>query len=197
MMRRAEQRSDAPGWRLAAAALFIALLLPAASASAEQGIEVREAATRLQGGIWYLDAEIEYRLNEAALEALDSGIVLDIELTIRLTHRRRIIWDPVFAELKQRYELQFHALTERYILRNLNSGEQSTFGSLAAALDALGAVRALPIIDDALLSRGPRHFVAIRAVVDIKKLSGPLALIRFLWNDWRIASDWVQWRLDR
>lgn len=196
-MRRAEQRSDAPGWQLAAAALLVALWLPAAGASADEGIEVHDAGTRLQGGIWYLDAEIEYRLSDAALEALDSGIVLDIELTIRLTQRRRIIWDPVFAELKQRYELQFHALTERYILRNLNSGEHSTFGTLPAALDALGAVRALPIIDDALLSRGSRHFVAIRAVVDIKKLGGPLALIRFLWNDWRIASDWVQWRLDR
>jgi hypothetical protein len=57
-------------------------------------------------------------------------------------------------------------------------------------------VRSLPIIDDALLSRGERYFVAFRAVVDIKELGGPLAMIRFLWNDWRVAGEWVQWRLD-
>lgn len=196
-MRRAERWSVRPPWRLGAAGLLAALLLQPAVVGADGGIAVGSAATRLQGGIWFLDADISYRLNETALEALDSGLVMDIELTISLTQRRRIIWDAQFAELKQRYELQFHALTERYILRNLNSGEQSTFGSLQAALHALGTVRSLPIIDDALLSRGERYFVAIRAVVDIKQLGGPLALIRFLWNDWRISGDWVQWRLDR
>ncbi len=188
---------DSPGWRAAAAGLFAALLLQAGLARAAEGVEVRNAATRLQAGVWFLDADIGYALNETALEALDSGLVLDVELTIRLTQRRRIIWDPVFAELKQRYALQFHALTERYILRNLNSGEQETYGSLEAALAALGAVRSLPVIDDALLSRGERYHVEMRAVVDIKELGGPLALITFLWNDWRMTSDWVRWRLAR
>jgi len=196
-MRRAERWIEPRGWRLAAAGLFVVLCLQAGGARAEEGIEIRSAATRLQGGVWFLDADIIYSLNETALEALDSGLVLDVELAIRLTQRRRIIWDPTFAELKQRYQLQFHALTERYILRNLNSGEQATYGSREAALAALGTVRALPVIDDALLSRGERYDVAIRAVVDIKQLRGPLAVITFLWNDWRIAGDWVQWRLQR
>jgi hypothetical protein len=177
--------------------LFVVLMLQAGAARAEGSIEIREATTRLQAGVWFLDADIVYTLNEPALEALDSGVTLDVELTIRLTQRRRLIWDSTFAELKQRYSLQYHALTERYILRNLNSGEQETFGTLAGALSGLGTVRSLPIIDDALLSRGERHYVAIRAVVDIEELGGPLALIRFLWNDWRITGDWVKWRLDR
>jgi hypothetical protein len=169
--------------------------LQAGGAQADEGVEIRSAATRLNAGVWFLDADMLYALNQTALEALDSGLVLDVELTIRLTQRRRLIWDPTFAELKQRYQLQFHALTERYILRNLNSGEQATYGSRNAALAALGTVRALPIIDDALLNRGERYDVAIRAVVEIRQLRGPLAVIPFLWNDWRISGDWVQWRL--
>lgn len=186
-----------PGGRAAAFSLFIVLVLQPGFARGEAGIKVLTAATHLQGGVWFLDADIAYGLNDAAFDALDSGLVLDVELTIRLTQRRRIIWDPQFAELKQRYELQFHALTERYIVRNLNSGEQSTYGSLQTALDALGNVRMLPIIDDALLSRGERYNVAMRVVLDIKQLGGPLAMIRFLWNDWRIVGDWVRWRLRR
>lgn len=197
MMLSAERWEKQAGWRVAAAGLLLGLLLQADGARAAEGIVVREAATRLQGGIWYLDAGIGFGLNETVLEALDSGLVLDVELTIRLTQRRRVIWDSVFAELKQRYALQYHALTARYILRNLNSGEQSTYGTLAAALAALGAVRALPLIDDSLLSRGERYYVSMRAVVDIKELGGPLALITFLWNDWRITGDWVRWRLNR
>jgi hypothetical protein len=114
------------GWRVAAAAL---LLVPAVASRGahDEGIEVRNASTRLQAGVWFLDADIDYSLNEATLEALENGLALDIELTIRLTQRRRLIWDPLHAELKQRYQLQFHALTERYIVRNLNSGEQISF----------------------------------------------------------------------
>lgn len=182
-------------WQLAAAGLLLAWLPPPGLAEAGNGVQVLSASTHLQAGIWFLDADIDYALNEAALEALDSGLALHIELTIRLTQRRRIIWDSQFAELKQRYELQFHALTERYILRNLNSGEQTTYGSLASALAHLGKIRSLPVIDDALLARGERYYGALRAVVDIKELGGPLALISFLWNDWRMTSEWVRWRL--
>lgn len=192
-MQPAQRCSESVRRCLSVAGLLIALILPPAGAA--ESIELRNASTRLQGGIWYLDADVDYDLNEAALEALENGLALDVELTIRLTQRRRIIWDPQFAELKQRYELQFHALTERYIVRNLNSGEQVTYGTLAAALTELGSVRALPIIDDALLSRGDRYYVSVRAIVDIKDLGGPLALIRFLWNDWRMAGEWVRWRL--
>jgi hypothetical protein len=184
-------------WRSAAAGLVAAVILAGVARGAEEGLEIRDASTRLQAGVWFLDADIVYGLNDAARDALDSGLALDLELTIRLTQRRRVIWDSTFAELRQRYQLQYHALTDRYIVRNLNSGEQASFGSLPAALAALGTVRALPIIDDALLPRGERYFVNVRAVVDIKQLGGPLALVRFLWNDWRIAGDWVKWRLDR
>jgi hypothetical protein len=196
-MQQATRWNDPPRWRYAVAGLLVALLMQTGSARAAEGIEIRSGSTRLEAGVWYLDADIQYHLNEPALEALDSGLALDIELVIRLTQRRRILWDPTFAELIQRYELQFHALTERYILRNLNSGEQTTFGSLGPALVALGTVRSLPIIDDALLSRDGEYRVWIRAVADIKDFGGPLAMIRFLWNDWRIVGDWHKWRLER
>jgi hypothetical protein len=194
-MRRVDLWSAKRGWLLGAAVLLVAMLLQPGIAWGG-AIEIHSSTTRLQGGVWYLDADIRYRLNETALEALDSGLALDVELTIRLTQRRRLIWDPQFAELKQRYELQYHALTERYILRNLNSGEHTTYSSLPGALLALGTVRSLPIIDDALLSRGERYHVSMRAVVDIKQLGGPLAMIRFLWNDWRITGEWERWRLE-
>jgi hypothetical protein len=196
-MQHPTQWNDFPRWRHAVAGLVVALLMQAGAAGAAEGIEVRSGSTRLQAGVWYLDADIQYNLNQTALEALDSGLALDFELVIRLTSRRRIIWDATFAELTQRNELQYHALTERYILRNLNSGEHTTYGSLDAALTALGMVRSLPIIDDALLSRDERYHVSIRAIADIKDFGGPLAMIRFLWNDWRIVGDWQRWRLER
>lgn len=196
-MRRATQWMYGKGWRLPVALLFAGQLLLAGDAWTAEPIQVLEASTQLEDGVWFLEADIEYRLNDSALEALENGLELDIELVIRLSERRRILWDPEFAELKQRYGLRYHALTERYILRNRNSGEQTAYAALEPALQALGDVRRLPVIDDALLSDKERYDVALRAVIDIKKLGGPLALFRLFWNDWRIAGDWVRWRLGR
>nr|WP_240901497.1 DUF4390 domain-containing protein [Thioalkalivibrio sp. XN279] len=171
------------------------LLLPLAHA--DEGLVIVDAQTRLQDGVWYLDADIDYQLSATALEALESGLPLDFELDIRLERRRRIIWDAEFAELRQRYQLQFHALTERYITRNLNSGEQSSHASLGAALQALGQVRGLPVIDDALIDPDTKYFVEFRAAVEIKRKGGPLAVVRLFWNDWRTESEWLRWRLGR
>jgi hypothetical protein len=196
-MRQAEQWRDPSGWRsvvLGACALCL-LLMPLAHA--DEGLVIVNAQARLEDGVWYLDADIDYQLSATALEALESGLPLDFELEIRLERRRRVIWDAEFAELRQRYQLQFHALTERYITRNVNSGEQSSHASLSAALNALGQVRGLPVIDDALIDPDTKYFVEVRAAVDIKGKGGPLAVVRLFWNDWRTESDWLRWRLGR
>ncbi|MGD9388599.1 MAG: DUF4390 domain-containing protein [Gammaproteobacteria bacterium] len=195
-MQQARRGKDTWTWRLLLAACFL-VLCQAHPLAADDGLVVTNATTRLDDGVWYLDADVDYQLNRTALDALASGLQLDVELVIRVEESRRIIWDAEFAELKQRYQLQYHALTERYILRNLNSGEQASYASLTAALARLGQVRGLPLIDDALLDADERYFVEVRAIVDIKGARGPLAVIRVFWNNWRVESDWVRWRLGR
>ena len=197
MMRHAKRRKDSWARWLPLGVLLVALSCGARAQPAEEGIFIVEAGTRLDGGVWFLDAEVDYRLNQTALDALANGLPLDIELEIVLERSRRVVWDAEFATLKQRYQLQYHALTERYIARNLNSGEQASHRTLSGALAALGQVRGLPLIDDALLQDGPRYFVEMRVVLDIKGTGGPLGVMRLFWNDWRTASDWKRWRLLR
>lgn len=194
-MRHAEQRRDPTGWRRVAIGVCALLLSFIPCAHANDGLVIVDAQVHLREGVWYLDADIDYQLSATALEALGSGLPLDFELEIRLERRRRIIWDAEFAALRQRYQLQFHALTERYITRNLNSGEQTSHASLAAALNTLGQVRGLPVIDDALIDPDNKYFVEFRAAVDIKRKGGPLAVVRVFWNDWRTESEWLRWRL--
>jgi CBS domain-containing protein len=184
--------------RAAAAAALVLVMLPALSTAAAVGfIQILKTSTTQEAGVWYLDADIAWSPGDEAREALDSGLTLDVTLTIVLTKRRRLLWDPNVAELEQRYGLNYHALTQRFIVLNRNSGEQSTHGSLQAALRAMGEVRRLPIIDDSLLEDDENYDVGLRAELDVKQLGGPLALISFLWNDWRVESEWERWPLER
>ncbi|MDX1500488.1 MAG: DUF4390 domain-containing protein, partial [Woeseiaceae bacterium] len=84
--------------------------------------EVRSADTELVDGVHRLNARLQLVLSSEALEALSSGVPLTIELQIEIIKERRFIWDDVDAALAIRYELEYRPLSQRYIVRNLNSG---------------------------------------------------------------------------
>ena len=169
-----------------------------ASAQEEGRFEVVSAYPTERGGVYYVDAKIHYELPTTADEALRSGVTLTLELQIEVERLRRFpLPDKSVASLRQRYALQYHALSDRYIVQNLNSGEQTTYSTLAAAEAALGEVHELPVIDVALLEPGVRHQLSMRAVLDIRRLPVPLRLFAFLFDDWRVTSQWYRWRFER
>jgi len=164
----------------------------------EGRFEVVSAYPTERGGVYYVDAKILYELPETADEALRSGVTLTLELQIEVERLRRFpLPDKSVASLRQRYALQYHALSDRYIVQNLNSGEQATYSTLEMAESSLGEVHELPVIDVALLEPGVRHQLSMRAVLDIKRLPVPLRLFAFLFDDWRVTSQWYRWRFER
>lgn len=185
--------------RLCTARLLIVILVlseTAALAQEEDGhFEVRSASAELIGGVYYLNAEIEYRLSEAAKEALESGVALTIELQIEVSRVRRFRPDPEVASLRQRYELQYHALSQRYVVRNVNSGEQVSFPSIDSALAGLGAVSGLPLLDEALLDEDRPYRARLRAGLDTEGFPGPMRLLIFWLDEWQLVSEWYEWQL--
>ncbi len=176
--------------------LVLAACLLSLAAAAEKGrFEVRLAEAELRDGVFYLHTRIDYELSDAALEAISSGVVLTVELQIEVDRQRRWIPDRKIGELLQQYELQFHALSQRYVVRNVNSGEQLSFSTLALALDELGRIEDLPFLDGALLEPDAPYRVGLRAVLDSSDIWGPLRFVILWRDDFRIASDWYRWQL--
>jgi hypothetical protein len=157
--------------------------------------EVRSAMVELRDGVYFLNAVIDYRLSTEARDALHSGVPLGIRLDVEISHPRRWWFDNDNATLRQSYQLEYHALSERYIVLNVNSGDQASFGSLGGALEYLGRVERFPLIDAALLEPGRSYDVRLRAVLDEEQFPGPLRLLAFWRRDWSIASEWYRWPL--
>ena len=103
--------------------------------------EVRSASSRVVDGVHTLDARLQLVLSSEALEALTSGVALRIELQMELIRERRFFFDDDAAELTVRYELEYRPLSQRYIVRNLNSGDQDSFATLYSALNNLGRIQ--------------------------------------------------------
>lgn len=177
-------------------ALIISCAPLSAAYSKSQPFEIRNADSRLYQGVWLATALIDFRLSEEALAALDSGVVLTIELQVQLNRVRRFWVDKEVATLAQRFELSYQPLSERYVVRNLNSGKQNSFATLFSALNGMGRIVDLPIIDAALLDADERYEIAIRVVLDQNTLPGPLQLLAFWSSGFRLESDWYVWMLN-
>jgi hypothetical protein len=159
------------------------------------GFKVLNASTRLEQGVYLLDARLVYRFNQGPLDALQNGVPLTIELELQVFRGREWLWDEAVARLRQRYRLEYHALSRQYVVANLNSGELNSFPDLAAATDFCGRIHDFPLLDASLLRAGASYYGRLRASLDLQALPVPLQAIAYLSADWWLVSEWHTWRL--
>ena len=88
-------------------------------------------------------------------------------------------------------------MSKRYIERNLNRGDQDSFATLYSALNNLGRIQELPIIDNSLLDPSAEYRIRLQALLSTRSYPAALRLLFFWRGDWQIKSDWYEWRLER
>ena len=162
---------------------------------AEPRVEVRSASLSLDQDVYELDARLDIQLPEDARKAIEAGLTMRLDYEIELSRVRNYMLDATVAELAQSYELSYHALSQRYLVRKLNTGEQQDFGTLQAALERLSEIRGLPVIDSALVEPGHSYEARVRAVLDLNSGSEALRWILFWTDDWSTKSEWYEWPL--
>ena len=191
------------GGTIRSAIIGALLMLLGTAALAQQPVEragyfeVRSASTELVDGVYVLDARLQLVLSSEALKALNSGVPLTIELQMQVIRSRRFYLDALDAELAFRFELEYRPISQRYIVRNLNTGNQDSFATLYSALNNLGRVQRLPVIDETLRVPDRDSRVRLRALLATEQYSAPLRLLFFWRDEWQLKSDWYEWTLER
>jgi hypothetical protein len=186
---RGTQAHAIAGWLLA----VLASAAIGSPAWAQSRFDIRSAYVEPSDGVYQLNATLDFNVSEAARSAINEGVPLTLDLVIVVRRSRNYWLDEGVAELEQRYELVHHALSERYLVRNLNSGEQTSFATLDAALDDLRVISNLPILDRSLVIPESRHEISLRAVLDVPTMPDALRWVLFWREDWRQVSDWYTW----
>ena len=189
-----------PGWRcwmlLGTLCWWWCAASPAAYAEGLEGrFDVRSADLELKDGVYHLNARLDLPVNDAVRRGLAEGVPLTIELDLDIERVRQLLPNSRVAELTQRYHLQYNAVSARYILRNDNSGQQESTGTIEAALDQLAEVRSLPVLDRSLIAPDRRYEANVRAKVDYGAVPFSLRVLMFWVNEWHRESDWYTWTL--
>ena len=178
-----------PAWLMAT----LLALFSIAPAWAQSPIEIRSAYIEPAERVYELNATLNFDLPDGARDVVREGVPLTLNLEIVVKRKRSYWLDEAVATLDQSYELSYRALSERYLVRNLNSGEQASYATLDTALDALRVISDLPILDQALVSPSQRHEISVRASLDVRTMPDALRFVLFWSDDWRQRSEWYTW----
>lgn len=167
------------------------LLFAMSSVVQAQGFSVLSVDTEVVKHVYRLSARFDYQLSLQVHEALKNGIPIILQLDIEILRPRRYyLWAEEIASLKQRYRLQYHALSRQYLVTNLNSGVRSYYQAVSTAVSSLQNLVDLPILDGSLLDPEQNYIVRLRTGIDIDALPVPLRLFAYFSFAWRLTSDW-------
>jgi hypothetical protein len=157
-------------------------------------LEVRSAYVNIDKGVFLLHARVEYPVSPAIRTALQDGLTLTFDLDARVDRDRRFWFNANIVDLTLRRELSYHAVSDRYVVRDIKSGDQESFPTLDGALNFLGRVDAWPILVEPQLDNGT-YTISVRAGVRRGHLPNSLRAILFWTDDWARVSEWYSWLL--
>jgi hypothetical protein len=183
------------GWLTTLGVLALATAPGAGQTEALDGVlEVRSAYVNIDHGVFMLHARVEYPQGPAIRNALRDGITLDFDLDVRIERERRLWFNANIVDLTLHRELTYHAVSDRYVVRDVRSGDQETFATLDEALGYLGRVDAWPILVEPQLDGG-NYTISVRAGVRRGRMPASLRALLFWTDDWARQSEWYTWSL--
>lgn len=156
---------------------------------------ISKASARLQDGAYLVDATIAYDFSAAALEALENGVPLTVELHLEVRREGAWVWEPDVVDARLRSQIRFSPLLGTYQVTNVDSGQHRSFASRDRAIAALGEVKDLTLVSADVLDPAEVYRVDMRVTLDIEALPLPLRPRAYLSPDWNLSSEWSRWRL--
>ena len=184
-----------PDIRSARLAMLLALISVLMPWSAAAEFDVTNVETRLVNGTYVMDAQIDYDFSERALEALDNGVPLTVEVHIQVRPEDDWIWDTSLVDQRLRYRIRYKPLSDRYLVSQLPGETGRIYVTRDAAVAALGEIKNLQLLDQTRLDPEQPYEVQIRAWLDIEELPLPLRPMAYLYPSWKQASAWTKWPL--
>lgn len=165
-------------------------------AHAEDRIELRSVYVIPKDAAYALHGQIIFSLPQGARKAIEEGATFNLFIEANIRRKRSFWYDATEADVQQQYEVVYHAISARYLVRNLTKGDQESFATLDAAMNRLSTLDGLPLAATTAVSpEKSENEVSVRATLLVRSLPKALRILLFWTNDWQQTSDWYTWTL--
>ena len=174
--------------------LFVLLTLTFGALSyVHADFTVRNVDIQNADGQLTVSTDIDLNLTTEVEAAVTNGVPLVLLTEIRVV-RPGLLWDSALNEVKNRFRLRYHALSDHYIVEMPDSQGIEMFRTVDDALKRIGTLRDVGL---ALPDSKPNtaYRLAVRSRLDIDALPGPLRPMAFLSTNWRLNTDWTYWQI--
>ena len=158
-----------------------------------QDINVEYATSQLKDNACFVDARITFDFDDEVLNALEHGVSLAINISLRLEQERDWLWDKLILETILNFELQYHPLSNNYLIVNLDSGHREQFQTLEEALIYLGTIKNFRFASKDDLVDKKKYRGLIKAELNIESLPPPLQTAAYVSSQWQLESQWYEW----
>jgi hypothetical protein len=164
--------------------------------SSPYGIFITSAAVMDAGDIKTLSADIDYRFNPSAINALEEGIPLTLLISLKIRDPERLWFQQPIVEDQRHIQLRYQPLAKSFQVADLGSGAVQNFASLATVLDTLSRLRGWKFMGQYALEKNKTYEAMLRFKLDIESLPLPLRLVAYLSPEWHLESEPYQWRVE-
>lgn len=175
--------------------LLLSLALLPIVANAQQ-FTVDTAVINKVGNGHKLDAQLTYTLTPRVIEALENGVPITFYQEFELLEPMLWIGDyfdwysTIWIEVT-RFELRYHALTQQYVLTNLDTNYRQSYTSLHSALLELGDITNFILPPEHLMEMDEDMQLTIQTGLDLHALPTPMRPGALISSKWKLDSDKV------
>lgn len=177
--------------------LALACCCPMLVSASDSGVfQLEDADTYRTGDGDFLSAQFDIKLSSGAEEAVRNGVPLVFDLQVQVVKTHTWLWDTVDIEIIQHRQIQYHALSESYLVKDLSNDSQGNYRRLEDALRMAGKIQGLLLTEQAL-DPELKYEIRLRGSLDIESLPTPVRLIAYVSSAWDMESKWYSWPLVR
>jgi len=176
--------------------LLLILLLCYSGVAQATIFSVNNPRVQQIGNGYVLNADIEYPLTPRVIEALQNGVPITFFQEFRLVETFPLLgrfwqWETTLWQSQLHYELRYHALSEQYVLKAVETDTQQNFPNLDGALTALGHIRGMSLPPEFIHNHND-VMLQLRSGLDLNALPTPMRPGAMLSSKWQLTSPWVQ-----
>jgi hypothetical protein len=174
---------------------FIGLSLPPFLHAKSDDFAVLELSLTEDDLSLLLNGQIIFNFSKSALEALENGLPLGVETEVIIRPAGKWYWPKAVADLIYKLEIQYHELSQHYLVKAIGDEYPRAFLTQSSALEALGTVDDVALIELHRLDPEDRYEISVRSILDSESLPVPLRPLTYLSEDWRLRSGWqrLEW----
>ena len=176
---------------------FLLLLCHAAASWADDyGFVVKRAELVHRGDSYVLNADVNYRFSQAAIDALQHGVPLTLVAHFKIKRQRSYWPDETILSQSRKFRIRYHPLAKSYQLLNEDRGVPQSFAGLYALITAMGEIRGWTVAPVTPLEPGNEYWASLAVNLDIEALPLPLRPVAYVSPSWYLGSPTFRWRVE-